>query len=153
MKLRQTPILFEAYHVYSTRFGSRVNGRGLDPIPYLAVFLKNRSNKLRYCFAVNWIRYLRTSWAIRNMSLELCFLTFCLPFPTCLDPHYDIGTCLSLHCCGSMKFWYGTYGSGSPDPYHWVTDPNPDPALFVNCFLKVFVPLTSACSTCQREKV
>jgi hypothetical protein len=31
--------------------------------------------------------------------------------------------------CGSMQFWYG---SGSADPYLWLMDPDPDPAIFVS---------------------
>ncbi len=35
-------------------------------------------------------------------------------------------------CCGSVTFWYES-GSGSADPYLWLTnpdnDPAPDPAL------------------------
>ncbi len=36
-------------------------------------------------------------------------------------------------CSGSMTFWYGS-GSGSADPYLWLThpDPTPDPAIFVS---------------------
>ncbi len=32
-------------------------------------------------------------------------------------------------CCGSMTFWYG---SGSADPYLWLMDPDPDPAILVD---------------------
>ncbi len=36
-------------------------------------------------------------------------------------------------CCGSMKFWYGSgCGSWSADPYLWLTDPEPEPAIFVS---------------------
>jgi hypothetical protein len=34
-------------------------------------------------------------------------------------------------CPGSVTFWYGF---GSADPYHWLTDPDPDPALFLSAF-------------------
>ncbi len=48
-----------------------------------------------------------------------------------------------LQCCGST--WYG---SGSADPYLWLMDPHPDPAIFVSnlqdvnkklIFLSIFV--------------
>ncbi len=31
--------------------------------------------------------------------------------------------CRYKQCCGSVTFWYGS-GSGSADPYHWLTDPD-----------------------------
>jgi hypothetical protein len=34
----------------------------------------------------------------------------------------------SSQCCGSVTFWYG---SGSADPYLCLTDPDPDPTIFV----------------------
>jgi|LakMenEpi03Aug12_release.lakeMendotaPanAssembly.Ray.scaffolds.fasta_scaffold391694_1 hypothetical protein len=33
-------------------------------------------------------------------------------------------------CCGSVIFWYGSW-SGSADPHHWLTDPYPDTAFFL----------------------
>jgi hypothetical protein len=37
-------------------------------------------------------------------------------------------------CWGSVTFWCG---SGSPDPYLWLMDPDPDPASFFNDFKEV----------------
>ncbi len=34
-------------------------------------------------------------------------------------------------CSGSVTFWYGS-GSESAEPYLWLLDPAPDPALFVS---------------------
>ncbi len=51
------------------------------------------------------------------------------------DPTMFVYTgCISHPCllwCGSVTYWYGS-GSGSEDPYNWVTDPDPDPALLIS---------------------
>ncbi len=40
-----------------------------------------------------------------------------------------------LQCCGSVTFWYG---SGSANPYLWLADSDPDPAIFVSDLQDVF---------------
>ncbi len=40
-----------------------------------------------------------------------------------------LSSCLKKQCCGSVTF---QYGSESADPYHRLTDPNPDLAIFVS---------------------
>ncbi len=55
-------------------------------------------------------------------------------------------------CCGSMKFWYG---SGSPDPYLWLMDPDPtsDPTPFFIDFKdakKYFFPYFFLFLTCPQ---
>jgi hypothetical protein len=47
---------------------------------------------------------------------------------TCPASAATQGSCQGIplqHCCGSMKFWFGSW---SADPYIWLMDPDPDPA-------------------------
>ena len=71
---------------------------------------------------------------------HLIFVTFCS-----IKLFFDLSVCIIFakldgflpfrQCWGSVTSWYGSR-SGSADPCHWLTDPDPDPApdptLFVS---------------------
>ncbi len=70
------------------------------------------------------------------------------PKPLCIFTDFF----LVKQCCECVTFWYG---SGSADPYQWLTDPDPDPAFFVSnlkiqqknyFFSKFFLPITFVCT-------
>jgi hypothetical protein len=43
-------------------------------------------------------------------------------------------------CSGSVTFWYGSgCGSGSSNPYHWLTDPDADPYQNLQCQKNVVI--------------
>ncbi len=57
----------------------------------------------------------------------------------------QIGPLSRLQCWGSVKFWCGS-GSGSPDPYLWLIDPDPTPFFIDFNFLLKFCVKTLFCS-------
>jgi hypothetical protein len=74
---------------------------------------------------------------IRHKMSNVCILNFSL----CTNGvqtqfrywRYQYQYTINIHCSGSVTVWYG---SGSSDPYLWLTDP--DPALFVRDANKSF---------------
>ncbi len=59
-----------------------------------------------------------------------------IPTPHQSRPTMKYQVCRPInHCSGSVK---SGYGSGTADLYlHWITDPDPDPASFFRCQLKI----------------
>jgi hypothetical protein len=49
---------------------------------------------------------------------------FSVPFALCISPFTIKKRKGTLQCCRSVTF---LYGSGSSDPYLWLTDPDADP--------------------------
>jgi hypothetical protein len=77
-------------------------------------------------------------------------ILFSLTLPTsCIKLIFPLRTAKLLGDCPSNRrllktsvvdsWHFGTYGSGSGYPYHWLTHPDPDPALFVRDPLNVFL--------------
>ncbi len=54
------------------------------------------------------------AWYSTTVIFLICPLTYCW---------------LAFQCSGSVTYWYG---SGSSDPYLWLTDPPPDPILYAS---------------------
>ncbi len=87
--------------------------------------LKGQSHEVNISFEGPKIRnstFWMSAYGFHNFQLS-----FCEGIPKYSSGDNDICNPFKGQCCGCVTVWFG---SGSADPYHWLTDP--DPAFILN---------------------